>query len=87
MINIDLVPLFQPLKMTTLHKWEIEKFVREIYEPRDSEPMIEIFFNQKYDQRFQFDYLSEVRRKMWSYSPISYYYVFPQLIRFSKYSQ
>lgn len=46
--------------------------------------MIEIFFTRKFEYRSESEYFSDVRRKMWMFSPISYYYAFPQLIRFFK---
>lgn len=83
-VSINAIQFFCPLDMPSLSRQELEKFLHNVFEPKLADQIVSLFFTRKNEYRTAADYLNDVKRKMWGFSPIAYYYAFPQLARFMK---
>ena len=71
--------------MASLSRVDLEKLIRNVFEGKLAEIIIEIFFTRKNEYKSAFDYLTDVKRKMMkSSNPLAFYHVYPQLIRYMK---
>ena len=78
------IPIFKPLEMESLTRVELEKFLKAMFEPRFSEPIISVFFTKRNEFKNPQEYFYEVEKLMKKFTSFAYYFAFPQLIRFMK---
>jgi len=79
--NFAHLPLYKPLEMSPLAKYECEKVLRKVYPQREAESIIELFFTKKNEYATVKEYIQAIEKRMRTYSAYAFFLVFPQLIR------